>query len=166
MRAHEKVLTWLESSKKTSESVVLDSSAQVSGQAAFEVRQTKTTADINLSPIITKISLRADEMASLRARAESNLSASAEVDVKTAAEGRLAAAENKIAEVGRFVEKVKANLGAEATVEAEARLKLADEAIISGRARLEARLEAEAYNDAFLLFYKAHRLAQEDQMLI
>ncbi len=81
---------------------------------------------------------------------------------KEAAEGRMRSAGHKLIEVGEFIAKIKAAAGAEATAAAETKLALAGEALADGKAKLEAGL----YGDAFLLFQKAHRIAQEAKLLL
>lgn len=78
------------------------------------------------------------------------------------AEGKLKAAKNKIEEVKKFIERVKASLGAEAVVEAEARLKIAEGLV----AKSEAKIQAKAYGEAFVLAQRAHSTAQSAKLLV
>ncbi len=96
-----------------------------------------------------------------RGEAEVKLVAKDGPEVQAAAEGKLKAAENKIEEVKKFIEASKTNLGAQATTEAEARLKVAEDTVASGRAKLDVK----AYGEAFVLFQKAHRIAQEAKLM-
>lgn len=98
----------------------------------------------------------------VRSRVEAGVLVSQGPDVKSAAEGKLGAAENKIAEVESFIENRKAALGVTASADAEARLEVAETVLTDGKAKLE----AEAYGEAFILFQKAHDLAQEAKLLV
>lgn len=95
----------------------------------------------------------------VRERLEADVTAGP--DVRPAAEGRLGAAENKIAEVRKYIDRTEALLGAAATANARARLAVAEQTVGEG----VAKLEAAAYADAFVLFLVAHRIAQEAQLL-
>lgn len=81
-------------------------------------------------------------------------------DVKSSAEGALKAAQNKIDEVTKFLESKKASMSAHVQAETSAHLKEANAAVAEGKAKIE----AQAYGDAFALFKKAAREAQEAKM--
>jgi hypothetical protein len=83
-------------------------------------------------------------------------------EVKAAAQGKLGAAANVIAEVTRFISNKKAVLGADAVAKAEARLKVAEDL----KAQADAKLAAGAYSDAFILGNAVIRTAQEAKLLI
>ena len=121
---------------------------------------TETSVQAEIEPLILKLKTHVDSAAKVRAHAETRIATSTSANVKTAAEGRLTAAENKIAEVRAFIKRSSAD--AEAKAEAEARLLLAVGAVADGKAKIE----SETYNEAFLLFQKAHRLAQEAQLVL
>lgn len=82
-------------------------------------------------------------------------------DVQSAAEGKLKAATNKIAEVRKFIEKHNDRFDSQTKGEAEARLKLAEDALAQGKTKLETK----SYGEAFALFQKAHSMAQEAKLL-
>lgn len=103
-----------------------------------------------------------EDAADHRERAEAELSVETGPAVESAAKGMKGAAENKIKEVRRFFEAAKADLGAEVVLQAEARLKAAEDAFVRGNAKLEAG----AYGEAFALFREAHSIAQESKLLI
>ena len=81
---------------------------------------------------------------------------------QSSAEGKLGAAQNKIAEVRNFLDSKGDSVSAEVKVRAEARLTEANSAVAQGKIKIE----AQAYGEAFVLFQRAHRLAQEAQMTI
>ena len=83
-------------------------------------------------------------------------------DVQSAAEARMNAANNKIAEVQKFIDAKKADIGATATTQIQARLDVAKDLVVQGKAKLDAK----AYGEAFLLFGKAHAKAQEAKLLV
>lgn len=131
--------------------------------------------DDQIRPLILKIDAKAKKSTEDRSNLELKLSApninahteneteiEAQADVKSAAEDKMNAAQNKIDEVRKFILDVKDSVDAQATVEAEARLKLADETVAEGKAKLEAK----TYGEAFALFQKANRIAQEAKLLL
>jgi len=111
--------------------------------------------------IIAKVRSRLQNAIEARMRAETEIHARADVEVKAAAEGVLVAAENKISEVEKFINQNENRLGADVTAQARARLELAKNTVAEG----EVELEAEAYANAFNLFYRAIRIAQEAQLI-
>lgn len=117
---------------------------------------------IEIKPLLLKIQTGIGEAEETRTRAELRVSSSARANVEAAAEGKLKAAENKVAEVRRFVEKKKVSVSASTTAVAEAKLKLAEETVVKGKTQLE----AEAFAEAFTSFTKAMRLAQEAQIIV
>ncbi len=109
----------------------------------------------------------------LAARAKSEVNASASIHskieseikadgVQSAAEGKLKAAQNKVDEVRVFIDSSNVSVSAEVKAKAEARLRDASSAIAQGKIKIEAK----AYGEAFVLFQKAIRLAQEAQMTV
>lgn len=120
----------------------------------------RLNADAEIEHLIVKVHARVAQAAKSRQDAETRIATSTSANVKVAAEGRLKAAENKIAEVRRFIERSSASV--EAKTEAKTRLELAATAITDGKAKIE----AEAYNEAFIFFQKAHRLAQEAELIL
>lgn len=73
-----------------------------------------------------------------------------------AAAGIQKAAQHKIDEVKRKIEKAEAKLGAAAVADAKLKIAEADKFMVEGKAKLDAK----AYADAITLFQKAHRSAQ------
>ena len=126
-----------------------------------------TENDSQINALAINIQLKADQTSKTRADLENKLVIESETDanapdLKSAAEGKEKAAKNKIEEVKKFIEKIKESLGAQATTEAEAKIKIADSTMAEGKAKLEAK----AYGEAFILFQKAHRIAQEAKLLL
>jgi hypothetical protein len=78
-------------------------------------------------------------------------------DAKTAVEGVMKSAQNKIDEVMKFLEAKKDTLSAHVLLGAQAHLKEANAAMAEGKAKMV----VPAYKDAFALFKKAAREAQE-----
>ena len=123
---------------------------------------TKADARVEARPLATAIQIGFGTVQKTRADAETQVSAGAKADVEAAARGKLQAVTNKITEVRGLIERTKGSISASTTAEAEARLNLAEEAVTKGKANLE----AEAFAEAFASFDRAHRLAQETQLLI
>lgn len=123
--------------------------------------ETDSVLKVEIKPIKVRVDSEAISAKKSREDSEDKISAKVRVDIQSAAEGKLKAAENKIEEVEKFIENMESNLGAEATVQAKAQLTLANQTVVEGRAKLESK----AYGDAFVLFQKAIRIAQEAKLL-
>lgn len=141
--------------------VSLQAHARILAILATSTGQATTTAT-EVGKLLFRIKTRGDDASRLRIEIEAKVASSTQPEVKNAAEGKLKAAENKIEEVKKFIAAMQERLGEEATLEAEARLKVAENTVIEGRAKLEAK----AFADAFGFFQKAHRIAQEAKLLI
>src|SRR3989344_2669850 len=125
-------------------------------------KETSALLKVEIKPIKVRVGSEASDAKKSREDNEDKVSAKVRVDIESAAEGKLKAAENKIEEVRRFIENMESKLGAEATVQAKARLTLANQTIAEGKAKFESK----AYGDAFILFQKAMRIAQEAKLLV
>lgn len=141
----------------------LEASLNAHGQViASTETEGEGKAVVQTKPLLTAIQVTLGTVQKTRVGAEAQVSASAKADVRPAAEGKLKAATNKIAEVRGVIERTESSVSASTTAEAEARLRLAEEAVAEGRAKLE----AEAFAEAFMSFDRAHRLAQEAKLLV
>ena len=94
---------------------------------------------------------------SAQARAEAQLRTDVPPGFEQRAEGKLKATENKIAESIRFIESQKDNVSAEVYAEAQAKLVIAENHVVEGKAQLE----AQAYAEAFISFNRAFSTAME-----
>lgn len=83
-------------------------------------------------------------------------------NIEAAAIGKARAAKNKIEEVKKFVERNKAEIGADARARAEARLKATETLYAEGQAKLDAKV----FGEAFILFQRAQSTAQEVKLLL
>jgi len=90
-------------------------------------------------------------------RAASEVEVAGKSDVKSAAKNSLAKAEEDIA---RVVILLNANLDLETQTEADAKLSEAKEALLKGRAKLD----AEFYAEAFVIFQESSRKAEEAEL--
>jgi hypothetical protein len=79
-----------------------------------------------------------------------------------AALGAKGAAQNKIGEVKRFIERAEARLGADAVAEAKVKVAEAERIMAEGNVKLEAK----SFAEAMVLFHQAHRTAQSAKLLI
>ncbi len=111
---------------------------------------------------VLSVKVKAEVKDALEGRVKSETEVRADTDVEAAAQGRLNAAENKVAEVRKFIDNKRDDLGTSATAQAEAQLKVAADLIVQGKAQLDAK----AYAQAFTLFGQAHAKAQEVKMLV
>lgn len=115
-----------------------------------------------VSKFLPKIRAKKGSASLLRIKMESRVSEEPKPEAKEAAEGKMKVSENKIEEVKSFIENVRAKLGAEATVDAEAKLTEAQKVWTDGKIKFDAG----EYGEAFVLFQRAHRIAQEAKLLI
>jgi len=118
----------------------------------------ETRADIE--KLLHAIREEADDADDERERHETRVAGAS--DVQQAAEGRLQSAENKIAEVRKFIDRKAEALGADGTAQANARLAVAQDLITQGNAKLA----TSDYAAAFVLFSQAHSEAQAAKQLI
>ncbi|MDP2637379.1 MAG: DUF5667 domain-containing protein [bacterium] len=128
----------------------------------IEIGEMKVNGEVVAESIVATLQLRGQSATNARLGAEADIRGSVGADVKAAAEGKMTAAANKVAEVQAFIERMSARAGATATAEAETRLDAAEILIAEG----SAKLEAEAFADAFMKFQEAMRVAQEAQLLV
>lgn len=106
--------------------------------------------------------VKVEEQDSTKIRKDKEAEVSTGVDVEAAANGRRSAAENKIEEVKNYIAAKSDFLGVSATLQAEARLKVAQGIFAQG----DAKLSAQNWGAAFVLFGQAHATAQEAKLLI
>lgn len=130
-------------------------------QRVLEDINQRATVEImtELKPIIFEVREEIQKTMDARLKAEAQFTTSAAPEVKTAAEGKLKASRNKVAEVRGFLDKRGERFDAQAKAETEAQLKVADDLIVKG----EAEIEAGNYSEAFRLAQSALRAAQEAQ---
>ena len=115
-----------------------------------------------VTSMLAKVQSRAQVTTQARAEAEAMVSASTGSEVRVAAEGKLQAAKNKIAETKSFIAKSAERADAEAIAKAEAKVVVAEQAVAAG----EARIAAQAYGEAFVLLQGGIRSAQEAIVLL
>lgn len=159
-----KNLAKLEAKDKSEEAAEVSSSLEArlkaQGLILDDINQ-KATVEImtELKPIILEVKNRVQEAMDSRLKAEAKFTATSTIEVKTAAEGKLKAAKNKIAEVKSYIDKRSEKLDVNAKAEAEIQLKTANDLIIQS----EAEIEAYNYGSAFRLAQRSLRTAQEAQ---
>ncbi len=117
-------------------------------------------AEAQLKVLSVKVKSETKDASEDRVKSETEVKAAP--DVQAAAQGRLRAAQNKVAEVTKFIENKKDVLGADATLQAQAQLKLAADLIAQGNVQLNAK----NYAGAFTIFGQAHAKAQQVKMLV
>lgn len=122
--------------------------------------------DVALSPALaaelTKLTARLGTAAQLRTEAETAVTASAAVRVQAAAEGKITAAEQKIAEVKKLFDRKKDQLTEATAAAVSVKLTNATGAL----AIAQTELSAQAYTRAFLSAQQSMRYAQEAQRVI
>ena len=112
--------------------------------------------------IIDNIDVKAEETHEIRASAEEKINAQIQNHFKVSAQNRRKAAQNKIQEVRNFLSKWKNKLGAKVVLDAEIKLQEGEKAIVEG----DAKVQAQRSGEAFALYQKAHRIAQEAKLLL
>lgn len=121
-----------------------------------------SNAQTHIVPIKAKVEFRLKAVEGDKEKTEKAVKEQSGPEVKAAAEGKLIAATNKIIEVRTFIDRIKTSLGAEDTVQAEAKLKVAENTLAEGKTKLEAG----AYGEAFALFQEAHQISQEAKLMV
>ena len=94
--------------------------------------------------------------------AEKDIKSSSGHDIQRAAEGKLNSAENKLAEVGKFIAEKERRTDDKIIEEARKLLAQAEDAIGKGKVKMGAK----DYGEAFVLFQKSIRFSQAAQQLI
>lgn len=140
-----------ETSLKAHQKILLDIGNSKGGDTENEIK-----------PLSIQVKSETDDISGERDSQEEKVVSQNAPDVKAAAEGKLNAAENKIAEVKKFIDKQSDRLGSSATIQANARIKVADDLVIQGKAKLDAG----AYGEAFSLFQKAQDAVQSAKLLV
>jgi len=124
--------------------------------AAKDNDNSDKSALLNLS---AKVVSEVNSLALIQLNIESKIKADG---VQSAAEGKLKAAQNKVEESAKFIADNKASVSADVAAKAEAQLNVANSFIAQGKIKLEAR----AYGEAFVLFQKALRAAQQAKEMV
>jgi hypothetical protein len=93
-------------------------------------------------------------------REKSIISSSDKMSVETATQGALSAAINKITEVEKYINSQ--NINSELEIKAREELEKSKKMIVEG----EIKINQEAYGEAFILFHKAIRNAQEAKLIL
>ena len=156
----------LESKQDTQNSLEVSSNFEASlkahEQALISIAKEKTSARGEVNSLLIEVRTRLNATEKTRSNAEVKVSAEINGEFKNAAEGKLRAAENKISEVSGFIERMRSSVSADANAQAEARIKVASEIVIRGKAEMT----AETYGKAFASFQEAIRVAQEAKLLV
>lgn len=95
-------------------------------------------------------------------RATLNAQVIVQPDVSKAVEGKLKAVENKLDTTQKLFSNKKASLGVRAQAQVEAQIEAAKTKMVEG----QAKIEADAYGDAFGIFQEAQKEAQEALIII
>lgn len=116
----------------------------------------------HLNGLIDKARAERDNAVRDEEQLEAKVKAEARTYTQTAAQGKMKAAMNKIAEVKGFVDARKETMDDEAKANVEARIRLAEETLAQGKAQLDAGV----YGEAFILFQESHNVAQQAKLLV
>jgi hypothetical protein len=125
-----------------------------------DIEDVKPEMRVNLEGILAGLRLHLKEAGDNRLDVEAKVFANMGSDTKASAEGAMGAAQNKIDEVKKFIDSQKDKMSANMQAEVDVHLKAANAAMAEGKAKIE----AQAYADAFALFKKAAREAQSAKM--
>lgn len=121
------------------------------------------TVESEIGILRVRVHARLGDIEDVRTHAELKIeSADHGSEALAAAEGKVSAAENVIASARVYIENRTEKLGAQATVDAEARLKIAEDLVVQAKAKIFAG----AYGEAFNLGNQAIRVAQEARGLV
>lgn len=124
------------------------------GEQKLEVKE-------KVTDFVEEVQIHAKTASQARIETESKVRAQAEQEVKAAAEDKLNAAETQLAKAQALIEKPYLSK-VKVVAEAKSRLKAAQQAIDEGKAKME----TDAFGEAFAAFQKASRLAKEAKLLL
>ena len=130
-----------------------------------EQRALKAEAKALVKEVRSDLKQRIDDNHEIKIRVETKIKENVAPRVKSAAEGKLGAAENKLAEVEKFIDKklgTDIDLDTATSSSVSAKLDGARNAIDQGKVKME----TEQYGEAFLLFQKSMFLSQQAKMLV
>lgn len=167
-KAFQKSVEKLESKQDTQSSLEISSNFEASlkahEQVLVNIAREKMVArgPIEVNALLLEVRARLNTTEEIRSKAEVKVSSETNGEFKTAAEGKLGAAENKIREVRDFISRVKVSVSANANAQAETQLKVAENIVVRGKAEMT----AETYGKAFASFQEAIRVAQEAKLLV
>lgn len=156
----EKRIADFESNGKTESAADLSSNFETSLNAHERIL-TKIDGE-EITKFLPKVRAKKGSAMLLRVKLEARVSGESNMEAEAAAESKMKSAEHKIMEVRAFLEKMRARLGVEATADGEARLNEAQKIWMEGKMKVDIK----AYGEAFALFQRAHRIAQEAKLLI
>ncbi len=138
--------------------VELETSLRVHGNILGIIAGNEARVEANVAPIARKAEKEANKAAERRVKAEVKMSA--EANGKEPAEGKMDAAERKLNEVRKFIESNRANMRAKVIADAKIKLNAAQDVFAEGKIKFETGL----YSEAFALFQKAMRMAEEAKL--
>jgi|GEM_PF-951268 len=121
----------------------------------------KGEIETEIETILPVVQEKVESLAKERDDDEEKVKTGSSTDVEASARGKMGAAENKINTVKKAITKAKERNDEWATVEAIARLDVAEKTFAEGKIALEKK----EYNNAFLLFVKSMSIAQEAMTL-
>src|SRR3989344_421723 len=165
-KAFEEQTKKIESKQNTNASLEINSDFEASLKAHERVLAQIVAEKANIravvAPLLIEVRTRLNTTAAVRSDAEAEISVKTDGEFKTAAEGKLKAAENKINEARNFIVRMKSSVSASANAHTEARLKVAESVVARGKTEMEAQM----YGKAFASFQEAIRVAQETKSLV
>lgn len=147
---------------KTDINSTLEVSLQTHGSILGKIGRENIEMKSVIAPLLLKIESENNAATKARIEAETEISKRDEPEIKAAAEEKLKASENKIAETQKYIENEKNRVVTSFIVEAKAKLDLAIKTIADGKLKLQANL----YSEAFNLFQQASRIAQEAKIIL
>ncbi|PJE51277.1 MAG: hypothetical protein COV29_00780 [Candidatus Yanofskybacteria bacterium CG10_big_fil_rev_8_21_14_0_10_36_16] len=117
-----------------------------------------------VNSVAAKVRLKISKAAKRRSEIEAKTSAETSINpnIKEATAGAMTAAENKLQEVKTFIEESKNRVNENVSAKAEAKFNSAIEVM----AEANTEMEEEHYGEAFNLYHKASRLAQEAKLIV
>ncbi len=127
-----------------------------------ELGKQRENVQVLVSPLLLRLRSEVATTSQARAEAEAAVIAERGSSIEAAARGKLNAAEQFLAQTRAFIERRRSSLNADVIARAETQLALADQTIVDGKGRLDAG----AYGEAFILFDRALRYAQQVKLLV
>ena len=122
----------------------------------------KTEGEKEPKAIVVEVEKGSGLIGGVRVQIETRVAAGDDAGASGFAEGKLKAAERKLAEVRKFIGKKASSLEAEVKAKIEVQLKASDAAIVEAKVNIKAK----SYTEAFRLLQNAMQLAQDAKLYI
>lgn len=140
----------------------LESSLQTHEGILNKIASESTSTKDQITPFLAAIKTKAEAAQTVRVKAEEHFSEKNGPNVEIAAKSKLSVAENAVAKSKNALAAGQNSIDAGVETAAESKIKAAENTISEGKIKLQAQV----FGDAFILFQKAQRFADEARLII